>query len=118
MDLNQIAQEYNIPFMPGAITPAEIMRCQQCGLTRLKFFPAESFNGLAALKSYQAVFPEIRFCATGGISLDNMASYLNLTNVMSIGCSFLADPRLIADGAFAQLTDLAKHALELANQIK
>jgi 2-dehydro-3-deoxyphosphogluconate aldolase/(4S)-4-hydroxy-2-oxoglutarate aldolase len=78
-----------IPFLPGVSTPSEIIQAKEHGFTYLKFFPANLFGGLKALKTFGALFPECFFCPTGGISEDNYPEYLSLSNVVCVGGSWL-----------------------------
>lgn len=112
-NLKIVATEYDIPLIPGAITPTEIMEALDDGFDHLKFFPAESFNGLSTLKTLHAIFPKVKFCPTGGISLTNLEQYIKLPNVATVGCSFLANPELINNGSFAQITAITKQALAI-----
>ncbi len=77
-----------VPLLPGAATASEVMRAREAGYTRLKFFPAEASGGVAALKSLGSVFPDVRFCPTGGISSDSATRYLALKNVACVGGSW------------------------------
>ncbi|WP_440682827.1 bifunctional 4-hydroxy-2-oxoglutarate aldolase/2-dehydro-3-deoxy-phosphogluconate aldolase [Cysteiniphilum halobium] len=86
-DLLNYAKENNISYLPGAITPHEIMTLQSFGIYCAKFFPAVPMNGLEVLKSYASVFPKMKFCATGGINKHNKSDYLSLDNVIAIGSS-------------------------------
>lgn len=76
-------------YIPGVATASEIMQAVACGFTTLKLFPASIVGGVAALKAFSGPFPEVRFCPTGGISLDNMNDYLALDNVLCVGGSWL-----------------------------
>lgn len=78
----------NIPFLPGVSTPSEMIQAQEYGLQYLKFFPANIFGGLAALKIYGNLFPDISFCPTGGINEDSSKKYLALKNVIAVGGSW------------------------------
>ena len=82
-------QKSGIPFIPGVSTPSEIISASEQGCQFQKFFPANLFGGIKALKTYQSVFPKVKFCPTGGINEDNMEDYLKLGNVVSIGGSWL-----------------------------
>ena len=63
-----LAQARGVPYLPGVLTPTEVERALALGLSALKFFPAEPFQGARVLKAYAEVFPEVRFLPTGGIS--------------------------------------------------
>lgn len=82
-------QKSGVPFIPGAATPSEIMQGMHLGCSVLKFFPANLFGGLEALKTYAQVFPSIKFCPTGGITEETHSSYLELPNVICVGGSWM-----------------------------
>lgn len=77
-----------LAYLPGAVTPSEIMNLREKGLRALKFFPAHLFGGLEALKAYGQLFPDVAFCPTGGINKAISADYLSLSNVFSVGGSW------------------------------
>ncbi|MFN8770106.1 MAG: bifunctional 4-hydroxy-2-oxoglutarate aldolase/2-dehydro-3-deoxy-phosphogluconate aldolase [Neisseriaceae bacterium] len=106
--LINVKSDYTVPFIPGAITPTEVLCAYNAGFKYLKFFPAESYNGPSALKSLASVFPDIKFCPTGGINLDNIERYLSLPNIAGIGCSFVVTEELITTSNYAQITKLAR----------
>ncbi len=85
--LLETAKAYGIDYLPGAVTPSEIMTARGLGFKILKFFPAEAMGGINLLKNYQAVFPDVSFCATGGIKDHNQDEYLSLSNIIAIGSS-------------------------------
>ena len=82
-------EDSEIAFIPGVATPSDIILGLQLGWDTFKFFPAHIFGGLQALKTYGQVFPQIKFCPTGGITEETYKSYLELENVISIGGSWL-----------------------------
>ncbi|MBK2357740.1 bifunctional 4-hydroxy-2-oxoglutarate aldolase/2-dehydro-3-deoxy-phosphogluconate aldolase [Francisella hispaniensis] len=88
-ELLEFAQEHNLKYLPGAVTPFEIMTIMTYGFKIIKFFPAEAFGGVKLLKNYKAVFPEVKFCATGGINTTNQQQYLDQENIIAIGSSSL-----------------------------
>lgn len=79
----------SIPFIPGVTTPSEIMQAIEFGCEAVKFFPANLFGGIKALKTYANVFPQVKFCPTGGINEATHAEYLALNNVLSVGGSWM-----------------------------
>ena len=107
--------ESGLPCLPGISTAGDIMRGQEAGLDTFKFFPAEAAGGIAKLRALAAPFGDARFCPTGGISIDNMTTYLSLDCVFSIGGTWIAPTDLIAAGAWADITRLAKEALAQAS---
>ena len=88
-DLVSALQDIDIPFLPGVVTPSEIMETLRLGWDTLKFFPANIAGGLGALKTYGQVFSQIKFCPTGGITKENYSEYLDLENVISVGGSWI-----------------------------
>lgn len=88
-DLAPAFESSGIPFIPGVATPSEIITGIQLGWDTFKFFPAHLFGGLDALKTYGQVFPQVKFCPTGGIKADTYNEYLTLPNVISVGGSWL-----------------------------
>jgi len=117
-ELITTSKKYTLPFLPGAITPSEVLTAYSHGFCHLKYFPAESYNGSSSLKSMASVFPQIKFCPTGGIDLSNANKYLSLANVAAIGCSFLVNQDIINQGDFARITDMALEITKFAQQIK
>ncbi|WP_432851609.1 bifunctional 4-hydroxy-2-oxoglutarate aldolase/2-dehydro-3-deoxy-phosphogluconate aldolase [Amycolatopsis sp. CA-161197] len=102
-----------LPFLPGAATVSEAMRLAERGLTALKFFPAEASGGVAYLKSLTGPLPDLRFCPTGGITVDSAPSYLALPNVGCIGGSWLTPAKLLAAKDFGTVEKLAAEAAAL-----
>ncbi|MGJ0428251.1 bifunctional 4-hydroxy-2-oxoglutarate aldolase/2-dehydro-3-deoxy-phosphogluconate aldolase [Methylobacter sp.] len=84
-----------VPILPGVISPSEVMRLMEKGITEMKFFPAEAAGGIPMLKSIGGPLPQVTFCPTGGISLKNAADYLALSNVACIGGSWMAPADLV-----------------------
>lgn len=102
-----------LPWLPGIATPSEAMQAMAAGYAHLKFFPAESAGGVKALKDFHGPFPGLRFCPTGGVGLENAASYLALPNVVAVGGSALTPKDALAAGDWARVTALARRAAAL-----
>ena len=96
--LVQAAQRLEMPYLPGVSTVSEVMAAREMGVRYLKFFSAESAGGITTLRMFRELFPETRFCPTGGLNEKNAADYLSLENVFCIGGSWLA-PRARIDAA-------------------
>lgn len=103
----------SVPFLPGAITPSEIMAMREEGYQVLKFFPAEQAGGAAFLKSLASPLAGMRFCPTGGISPKNAADYLALHNVVCVGGSWVAPDAELAAGNWKAVEELARQAAAL-----
>ncbi len=101
-----------LPWLPGVATASDCMRAVAAGRTVAKFFPAETAGGPPALKALSGPFPQMRFCPTGGVGLNNLASYLALPQVICVGGSWLVPADAIAAGDWKRVTQLAKEASE------
>ena len=88
--LGKAAIAAGVPFLPGIANAGDIMRGLDLGLDRFKFFPAMAAGGLPALKALAAPFGNVRFCPTGGISLENAAEWLAFDPVLCVGGSWVS----------------------------
>jgi 2-dehydro-3-deoxyphosphogluconate aldolase/(4S)-4-hydroxy-2-oxoglutarate aldolase len=102
-----------VPLLPGVATASEAMRAREAGFTRLKFFPAESAGGAAALKALGSVFRDLRFCPTGGITAVNAPVYLALPNVVCVGGSWILPADAVAARDWTRIERLAREAAAL-----
>ena len=89
-----ICNERNVPYYPGCVTPTEIMQALELGITTVKFFPANIYGGLKALKALAAPFPQIKFIPTGGVDRSNIDEFLAFDKVAAIGGSFFVKESL------------------------
>ena len=112
-ELLDVANQSEVPFLPGATTPSEIMAMRDEGYEILKFFPAEQSGGTAFLKAIASPLSGIRFCPTGGISMKNAADYLALPNVICVGGSWVAPDAELAAGNWTHIEQLAREAAGL-----
>jgi 2-dehydro-3-deoxyphosphogluconate aldolase/(4S)-4-hydroxy-2-oxoglutarate aldolase len=103
----------DVPLLPGAVTPGEMMMALEAGLDFLKFFPAEQAGGVAFLKSLASPFGGLRFCPTGGITAANARDYLNLPNVQCVGGSWVAPDAMLKSGDWDGISALAREASRL-----
>ena len=106
-------RQATLPWLPGVATASEAMQALAAGHASLKFFPAESAGGVRALKDLHGPLPMLRFCPTGGVGLENAASYLALPNVAAVGGSALTPKDALAKGDWARVTELARRAAAL-----
>ncbi|MCF2522922.1 bifunctional 4-hydroxy-2-oxoglutarate aldolase/2-dehydro-3-deoxy-phosphogluconate aldolase [Bradyrhizobium sp. G127] len=88
-ELLDAASASDLPLLPGIATSSEIMQAQARGFNLLKFFPAEQAGGISMLRALSGPFPATRFCPTGGINADNVATWLAEPNVVCAGGSWL-----------------------------
>ncbi|NCA92461.1 bifunctional 4-hydroxy-2-oxoglutarate aldolase/2-dehydro-3-deoxy-phosphogluconate aldolase [bacterium] len=87
--VSKVCKDHDIPYIPGVVTPTEIITALEDGYNILKFFPAESYGGINTLRALSAAFPNVCFMPTGGVDENNMQSYLKLPFVKAIGGSFM-----------------------------
>ena len=90
----KICSERNIPYYPGCVTPTEIMAALELGITTVKFFPANVYGGLKAMKALAAPFPQIKFIPTGGVDRSNIDEFLAWEKIAAIGGSFFVKESL------------------------
>ncbi|HHS82645.1 MAG TPA: bifunctional 4-hydroxy-2-oxoglutarate aldolase/2-dehydro-3-deoxy-phosphogluconate aldolase [Devosia sp.] len=106
------AQSVSIPLLPGVGSPTEAMAAARQGYSFLKFFPAEALGGVRVLKAFMSPLSDLEFCPTGGISPENMGTYLSLSNVVCVGGSWVAPVDLVQKGDFKAIERLARAARE------
>lgn len=109
-NLGKAAVAAGVPFLPGIANAGDIMRGLDLGLDRFKFFPAMAAGGLPALKALAAPFGNVRFCPTGGISLENAPEWLAFEPVLCVGGSWVS-PKGAPDKAVVE--KLAREAFGL-----
>ena len=90
----EICNARGIPYYPGCVTPTEIMAALELGITTVKFFPANVYGGLKALKALSAPFPQVRFIPTGGVDRSNIDEFLAFDKIAAIGGSFFVKEAL------------------------
>ena len=83
-----------VPYYPGCVTPTEIMAALELGITTVKFFPANVYGGLKAMKALAAPFPQIKFIPTGGVDRSNIDEFLAWDKIAAIGGSFFVKEAL------------------------
>ncbi|KMZ45100.1 keto-deoxy-phosphogluconate aldolase [Helicobacter pylori] len=111
--LLEYAKKKDMPLIPGVSSSSEVMQALELGYSALKFFPAEYCGGVKLLNAFNGPFKGVKFCPTGGISADNMRSYLDLENVLCVGGSWLTPKNLIQNKEWDKITGICKRALAL-----
>ncbi len=112
-ELLDAARGSDVPMLPGAVTPSEIMAIYEEGYSILKFFPAEQAGGARFLGALASPLSRIRFCPTGGITIANAPDYLQLANVICVGGSWVTPDELVRAGAWDRIEALAAEAAAL-----
>ncbi len=93
------ADELGLPLIPGVATASEVMQARDLGFDRLKLFPANLLGGLSALSALHAVFPEVTFVPSGGVSQENLAEFLSHPAVGAVSGSWITSSAQLAAGA-------------------
>ncbi len=109
---------HGIPVVPGVATATEVLAALGRDLTLLKFFPAEELGGVRMLQALAGPFPDVRFIPTGGITAATLPDYLRRPNVIAVGGSWMVAARLIAQGAFGEITRLAAEAVAVVRKVR
>ena len=92
-----VCKEANIPYFPGCATPTEIMQAISLGITTVKFFPANVYGGLNAIKALSGPFPQVKFLPTGGVDLSNINEFLAFPKIVAVGGSFMMKGDIVAN---------------------
>lgn len=117
-DVVAAAQELSVPVIPGVATATEAQQAWNMGLRILKFFPAGQAGGIPMIKALAAVFRDVVFMPTGGVSTSNLKDYLEVPAVLACGGSWLTPSKAIADGDYDQIEALASEALAIAKEVR
>ena len=104
--------EKDIATVPGCVTPSEIMGARALGLQVVKFFPANLFGGIKAIRTLSGVFRDMRFLPTGGVNLDNIAEFASERCIVAIGGSFVCTSKDIREQRFETISELSKEAVD------
>ncbi len=111
-DVEKICEDFCIPYIPGCVTPTEIMNAEKHGIELVNFFPAENFGGVGTLKTLSAVFPTMSFMPSGGIGMANLADYLSLPRVAACAGSFMMSDSL------DRVAEICMRAAEIAEKYR
>lgn len=88
-DVGAVCRDVGLPYLPGAQTVSEVAYLARQGWGQIKLFPASVIGGPTAITAYAAVFPDLHFCPTGGISEEDAPNYLALECIPCVGGSWL-----------------------------
>ena len=88
-EVADVCQKADVPYFPGCATPTEIMQAINLGITTIKFFPANVYGGLSAIKALSAPFPQVKFLPTGGVDMNNINEFLAFDKIVAVGGSFM-----------------------------
>lgn len=108
--------ENGIPVTPGCVTPTEIMAALSHGLSLVKFFPANVYGGLSAMKNLSAPFVGLKFLPTGGVNTQNIKEYMDAPFIHAVGGSWVCPKADISAGNWEKITQLCKDARAAAEK--
>lgn len=108
----------NIPVIPGCVTPTEIMKAISLGLKVVKFFPADVYGGIKAIKALSAPFGQIKFLPTGGVSEANLKDFIENKSVAAIGGSWVCKKDDIANHDWDKITSLSENAVKIIKETR
>jgi 2-dehydro-3-deoxyphosphogluconate aldolase/(4S)-4-hydroxy-2-oxoglutarate aldolase len=109
------AHASGLPYVPGVSTSSEALFARELGFHELKFFPADLMGGVRWLRHVQPLYPDVRFCPTGGISDENVRSYLEIENVLAVGGAYLAPRNLIESEQWSVIAGQAARSVQVAS---
>jgi len=114
-ELFTIGKEFadKVRFIPGICTPSQAMDALNNGINHVKFFPAEPYNAYNVIKALASPLPQLKFCPTGGVTIDNMQKYLELPNIFAVGLSSIVEAKLTAAHDFAEIKRRCDEAVSI-----
>ena len=112
------ALENKIPVIPGAVTPTEIMKAVSLGLKTVKFFPADVYGGIKAIKALSAPFGQVKFLPTGGVSEANLAEFIGNKSVCAVGGSWVCKKDDVLNHDWDKITSLSANAVKIIKETR
>jgi len=109
-NMGSICKEIDLPLLPGVSSGSEIMMANDDGYDFLKLFPAVAVGGVNLLKGFSGPFADVKFCPTGGVTIQNASDFLALPNVIVCGGTWLTPNEYVNQKNWAKITQLAKEA--------
>ena len=110
------AIENDIPVIPGTVTPTEIMKAISLGLKVVKFYPADVYGGIKAIKALSAPFGQVKFLPTGGVSEANLNEFAANKSVIAVGGSWVCKKDDIINHDWEKITMLSENAVKIIKE--
>ena len=117
-ELAAAARASAMPWLPGVMTPSDVVRAGAAGHAQLKLFPAQQAGGVAMLKALHGPFPDVVFCPTGGVTAETAPAFLALPNVACVGGSWLTPADAVAAGDWARIERRAREAAAFPRAVR
>jgi 2-dehydro-3-deoxyphosphogluconate aldolase/(4S)-4-hydroxy-2-oxoglutarate aldolase len=115
-DVAAFCRDRGVLYLPGCVTPTEIIKALSNGISLVKFFPASVYGGLKAIKALAAPFTGVKFVPTGGVSADNLSEFLAFDKIVACGGSWMVADKLVKEGKFDEIERLTAEAVAIANK--
>ena len=112
-EIGNACREMGLPLLPGVSTGSEVMMANADGYYFLKLFPAVAVGGINLLKGFAGPFGDVKFCPTGGLTVENAPQFLSLPNVPVCGGTWLTPADALASKQWHRITQLAQEARAL-----
>lgn len=109
-EIGKAALDMGLPLLPGVSTGSEVIQANSDGYYFLKLFPAVAVGGINLLKAFSGVFTDVKFCPTGGVTVESAPQFLALPNVPVCGGTWLTPADAVAAKDWGRITELAKAA--------
>jgi 2-dehydro-3-deoxyphosphogluconate aldolase/(4S)-4-hydroxy-2-oxoglutarate aldolase len=116
-EIVEYCQNSKVAVFPGCVTPTEITAAIKAGLDVVKFFPANIYGGVKAIKALSGPFPRIKFMPTGGVDLSNLAEFV-IPQVAAVGGGWLCDRKAINAGNYGEITKICAQSVEIVKKQK
>ncbi len=109
-EIGKTCLNIGLPLLPGVSTGSEVMTANADGYYFLKLFPAVAVGGINLLRGFAGPFTDVKFCPTGGITVETAPQFLALPNVPVCGGTWLTPADAVAAKNWNHITQLAKQA--------
>ena len=111
--LVRMSHEAGVPILPGVVTPTEVQAAVGLGLDAVKFFPASLMGGTKMISALRGPFPAMKFVPTGGVDLSNLEAYLQLSNTLACGGTWMFGRGRVGHGNLESVTQTVRTTMDL-----
>ena len=118
LDTIEYCRRQDVPVMPGALTPTEVVQAWKAGADFVKVFPAGAVGGASYIKALKAPLPQIELVPTGGVSLTTAGDFIRAgAAALGVGTD-LVNLKAIREGNAQLVTDRAKQFVEIVREAR